>query len=60
MPQVDVAIWLSVIFSLVKVCAICYGILFVYLFYPFVSTIKVSYNFFCKTKQVKEILIRFF
>jgi hypothetical protein len=60
MPQVDNAIFFSVIFSLLKVCAICYGILFVYLFYPFVSTIKVAYNFISKTKQIKEFLIFFF
>lgn len=60
MPQVDNAIFFSVVFSLVKICAISYGILFVYLFYPFVSNIKISYNFLSKTKQVKEVLIRFF
>jgi hypothetical protein len=60
MPQVDNAIFFSVIFSLLKVSAICYGILVVYLFYPFVSSIKVVYNFFSKTKQIKEILIYFF
>jgi hypothetical protein len=60
MPQVDIAIFFSIIFSLIKVCAICYGILFVYLFYPFVSNIKMSYNFFSKTKQVKEVLVHFF
>ena len=60
MPQVDNAIFFSIIFSLIKICAICYGILFVYLFYPFISNIKVSYNYFSKTKQIKELLIRFF
>jgi len=60
MPQVDNAIFFSVVFSLVNICSISYGILFVYLFYPFVSNIKMSYNFFSKTKQVKEVLIRFF
>jgi hypothetical protein len=60
MPQVDNAIFFSVILSLIKSCTICYGILFVYLFYPFVSNIKMSYNFFSKTKQIKEILVRFF
>lgn len=60
MPQVDNAIFFSIIFSLIKICAICYGILFVYLFYPFVSSIKVTYNFYSKTKLIKELLIRFF
>jgi len=60
MPQVDNAIFFSIIFSLLKICAICYGILFVYLFYPFVSALKVSYNFLSKTKQIKEFLICFF
>lgn len=60
MPQVDNAIFFSIIFSLIKICAICYGVLFVYLFYPFVSSIKVTYNFYSKTKLIKELLIRFF
>lgn len=60
MPQVDNTIFFSIIFSLVEVCAICYGILFVYLFYPFVSSIKVSYDYFSKTFLIKNILINFF
>jgi len=58
MTQVDSANFFSVILSLIKICAICYGILFLYLFYPFISNIKVSYHFLSKTKQIKEILIR--
>ena len=60
MPQSDLSIVVSVIFSLVQGCTICYGILFVYLFYPFVSRIKIQYNLFTKTKHLKEILIRYF
>ncbi len=60
MPQVDNTIFLPVIFSLVKGCAICYGILFVYLFYPFISSIKVVYNFFSKVQSLKDILIKAF
>jgi hypothetical protein len=60
MPQVDISIFFSIIFSVIKSCAVCYGILFVYFFYPFISNIKLRYNFFSKTKQVKDILIRFF
>jgi len=60
MPQVDGAIFLPVILSLVKGCVVCYGILFVYLFYPFVSSIKVAYNFFSKIQVLKNILISAF
>jgi len=59
MTQVDSANFFSVILSLIKICAICYGILFLYLLYPFVSNIKVSYHFLSKTKQIKEILMRY-
>lgn len=59
MTQVDSANFFSVILSLIKICAICYGILFIYLFYPFVSSLKVGYHFLSKTKQTKEILIRY-
>jgi hypothetical protein len=58
MPQVDTSIFLPVVFSLVKGCAVCYGVLFVYLFYPFVASIKVVYNFFGKVQYLKEILIK--
>jgi hypothetical protein len=57
MPQVDGATFLPVILSLVKGCVICYSILFVYLFYPFVSSIKIVYNFFSKIQVLKNILI---
>ena len=60
MPQVDNTVFFSVIFSLIHVSIICYAILFLYVFYPFVSTIKAKYNFFSKTKQIKDILIAFF
>lgn len=56
----DNTIFLPVVFSLVKGCAICYGILFVYLFYPFVSSIKAVYNFYSKAQSLKEILIKTF
>ena len=58
MPQVDSAIFLPVVLSLVKGCAICYAILFVYLFYPFISTIKTAYNFFGKIQLLKDILVK--
>ena len=59
MSQVDSVNFFSVILSLIKICVIFYGVLFFYLFYPFVSNIKSSYHFLSKTKQIKEILIRF-
>ena len=58
MPQVDSAIFLPVVLSLIKGCSVCYAILFVYLFYPFVSTIKVVYNFFEKVQLLKDILVK--
>jgi hypothetical protein len=60
MPQADFSIVISIIFSLVNGCAICYSVLVVYLFYPFVSSIKVLYNLFGKAQHLKEILINFF
>lgn len=60
MPQVDNVVFLSIIFSLFKSCAVCYGFALVYLFYPFVSRIKIIYNFLSKLVQTKEILNTFF
>jgi len=45
---------------LFKSCAVCYGFALVYLFYPFVSRIKIIYNFLSKLVQTKEILNTFF
>ena len=60
MPQVDNTIFLSVIFSLVNSCAIFYTFLLVYVFYPFISRIKILYNVFSKIRQVKIILNNIF
>jgi hypothetical protein len=60
MPQVDNTIFLSIILSLVKSCSVFYGILLVYLFYPFISRIKVVYDFYSKIRQIKEVLISIF
>lgn len=56
MHQVDIANYFSIIFSLITVCSIGYGFSFVYVFYPFISIIKVRYNFYSKNKLLKEIL----
>jgi len=42
---------------LFKWCTICYGIILVFLFYPFVSRIKIAYNFFSKARQVKQVIV---
>lgn len=60
MPQGDNAIYFSIIYSLIKICIICYGFLLVCVFYAFVSNIKVKYHYFSKIKQIKSILIFFF
>ena len=60
MPQVDMTLYLPIIFSLVKWSSVFYIILLVFLFYPFVSQIKVIYNFFAKIRQIKEILLSAF
>jgi len=60
MPQVDSAAFLGIISSLFYNCAICYGFALVYLFYPFVSRIKIVYNYMSKLVQVKEIFTAFF
>ena len=60
MAQVDNTVFFSIILTLVQSFTICYGILFVYLFYPFISKLKLFYNFLNKIKQVKELLICFF
>ena len=60
MPQVDNAIFLPIVMSLFKCFSLCYGFLLVYVFYPFVTKIKIMYNFFMKIKQLKNILINSF
>ena len=60
MPQVDNTVFLSIIFSLVKSCAIFYSFLLVYMFYPFITRIKVLYNLFSKVRQIKNVLINTF
>ncbi len=56
MPQVDNTIFLPIIMSLFKCCSLCYGFILVYIFYPFVTKIKIRYVFFSKIKQIKNIL----
>jgi len=56
MPQVDNTIWFSIIFSLLKSSIVCYGFILVYLFFPFISRIKVIYNFFSKIRFIKKLL----
>lgn len=60
MPQVDNTIFLPIIMSLFKCCSLCYGFILVYVFYPFVTKIKITYAFFNKIKQLKNILINMF
>lgn len=60
MPQVDNTVFLSIIFSLVKSCSIFYSFLLVYMFYPFITRIKVLYNLFSKVRQIKNVLINTF
>ena len=59
MPQVDYSLWLPIIMSLFKCSSLFYAVLLVYYFYPFVSKIKVVYNFFSKVRLTKNILINF-
>lgn len=59
-PQADISIIVSIIFSLILVCTICYGILVIYIFYPFSSNIKVIYNLFNKAQHLKKILVKYF
>jgi len=60
MPQVDTVVFLGIITSLAKCCAIFYGFALVYLFYPFLSRIKVVYNFLSRLAQAKVIFSCFF
>jgi hypothetical protein len=57
MPQVDNTLFLTVVLSFFKWSAICYGIILVYMFYPFTSAIKVSYNYMSKVRQIKHLLV---
>jgi len=56
MPQVDVTLFLSIIVSVVKSSSVFYCFFIVYLFYPFISKIKIIFNFFSKIKQIKNII----
>ena len=49
-----------IIMSLFKCCSLSYGFILVYVFYPFVTKIKIKYAFFSKIKQIKNILIHKF
>lgn len=60
MPQVDNVVFLGIISGLSKCCAIFYGVALVYLFYPFLSRIKIVYNFFNKLSQATLALNFFF
>jgi len=60
MPQVDNTVFLSLVFSLFKWSTIVYGISLVYLFYPFVSKMKIIYNFLDRVKQIKKIFVTMF
>lgn len=57
MPQVDNTLFLTMVLSIFQWTAICYGIVLVYMFFPFTGAIKVSYNYVGKIRQVKEILM---
>jgi len=60
MPQLDIALFLSIIISLSIICTLVYGFILVQLFFPFVSRIKASYFIFRMVKQFKIILIGLF
>lgn len=60
MPQVDISVFLPIIINLVIISFICYSILLVFIFYPFISKIKLFFNFFSKVRFIKEIIINAF
>jgi len=55
MPQVDNTVFFSIIFSLFKSSLLCYSLLLVYVFYPFIARIKIIFNFFSKIKFTKKV-----
>ena len=59
MAQVDITVFFSIVFSLFKCSAICYGFLLVYVFYPFISRIKIIYNFLDKIRFIKKLLTKY-
>jgi len=60
MPQVDNSIFLPVVMSLFKCCSLVFGFMLVYVFYPFVTQIKLGYVFLSRVKQLKNILKHIF
>lgn len=58
MPQVDKSSFLPILFSLVEYCSVFYAVGLVYVFFPFLSQIKLSYNFYTKIKIIKCIIVK--
>ena len=56
MSQVDNTVFLSIILSLFKCSFLFYSIFLVFLFHPFISRIKVLFNFFSKIRVAKHLL----
>ena len=57
MPQVDTAVFLSIILSLEVVCIMFFGVLGVYVFFPFLSCIKLVHNYPSRVWQVVEFAV---
>jgi len=56
MPQVDVSIFLPIIMSLFKVTSLFFAFFLVNIGFGFVTRIKLTYVWFNKIKQIKNIL----
>jgi len=56
MPQLDVSVFLSIIISLCVICTMVYSVIIVYLFFPFVARIKLSFIVYRKVKLINQIL----
>jgi hypothetical protein len=55
-PQIDVAVFLPIVFSLCVMGIVFYGFGLVYVLFKFVSRIKMYFNGFHKIQQFEKVL----
>jgi hypothetical protein len=57
MAPFDNSLFLSIIFTLIEYCSLFYAFCVVFIFCPFVSRLKLSYNVFSKIRLIKYLLV---
>lgn len=56
MPQIDVALFLPMVYGLCMMGIVFYGVALVYIVFSFVANIKMFYNSFQKIQLIEKVL----